>query len=103
MGANAASAVSINVKPSSSPIKLEPHVQAQISPKVKFPSTPARHDEANDLDSVGDTFGVDLQAEKRTLLASTKMTTNLDQIKACKDEKFLNILVLHKKFVDIGK
>lgn len=34
--------------------------------------------------------------------ASNKISTNLDQIKACKDEKFLNILVLHKKFVDLG-
>lgn len=62
----------------------------------------ARLGDDADNDATAETFGIDLQAEKRSLIASTKISTNLDQIK-CKDEKFLNIVVLHKKFVDIGK
>jgi len=55
--------------------------------------------------------GIDLAAEKKLLSASTgagsasstaKMTS-LDQIRALKDEKFLNIVILHKKFVECAK
>ena len=48
-------------------------------------------------------IGIDLEKEKKLLNASTNKVSNLDQIKACKDEKFLNIVILHKKFVDIGE
>jgi hypothetical protein len=58
----------------------------------------------NDITDVADLIGIDLAAEKKTLLASsTGKSSSLDQIRACKDEKFLNIMILHKKFVDIGK
>lgn len=58
----------------------------------------------SDITDVADLIGVDLAAEKKTLLASsTGKSSSLDQIRACKDEKFLNIMILHKKFVDIGK
>merc|ERR1712150_37451 len=54
--------------------------------------------------------GIDLAAEKKLLkegVSNTTTTVNkmtsLDQIRQCKDEKFLNILILHKKFVDCAK
>ncbi len=51
---------------------------------------------------------VDLPAEKKLLNASTTTSstakmTSLDQIRSLKDEKFLNIMILHKKFVECAK
>ena len=61
-----------------------------------------RIDDDDDLISdVTAMVGIDLAAEKKSLLDTAKSST-LDQIRTCKDEKFLNINVLHKKFEDIG-
>jgi hypothetical protein len=109
-----------------SPIKIEPsttthgsHVSGYQQNKIDgktIVKTETDHQQTkragmqaidNEYESeMGDLIGVDLAAEKKTLLASStsgKVATNLDQIRACKDEKFLNIMILHKKFVDIGK
>ena len=66
--------------------------------------THANKAESNDYDdNFNDTMiGIDLAAEKKLLNASAAKMSSLDQIRACKDEKFLNIVILHKKFVDIG-
>lgn len=104
----------------SSPIKTEPHhlIQQMQAVTPQSPKTVSKiikveeHVKSSLVQQVGDIdesemnemnalLGVDLAAEKKSLLAPTKMT-NLDQIRACKDEKFLNIMILHKKFVDIG-
>lgn len=53
--------------------------------------------------------GIDLAAEKKLLKessqgpsAASKMTS-LDSIRTLKDEKFLNLVILHKKFVESAK
>ena len=71
---------------------------------IKNNNTVTRIDNDDD-DPIGDVttmVGIDLEAEKKTLLGSTK-SAYLEQIRSCKDEKFLNINVLHKKFEEIGK
>jgi hypothetical protein len=60
----------------------------------------------DDDDLIGDVttmVGIDLEAEKKSLLGVATKSANLEQIRSCKDEKFLNINVLHKKFEEIGK
>jgi hypothetical protein len=60
----------------------------------------------DDDDPIGDVttmVGIDLEAEKKSLLGVTTKSANLELIRSCKDEKFLNINVLHKKFEEIGK
>ncbi len=52
--------------------------------------------------------GIDLAAEKKLLKESSQVSganrmTSLDSIRTLKDEKFLNIVVLHKKFVESAK
>lgn len=70
---------------------------------------PAPSEYDSELNEVISMVGIDLAAEKKLLSASstaatgTNKMTNLDQIRACKDEKFLNIVILHKKFVDCAK
>ena len=117
----------------SSPIKIEPHSsyaqqagasaqQMQLTPaspakppaklviksedvhKKHSAMPPANENEyETDLTDITELIGIDLAAEKKTLLDTTTKMTSLDQIRGCKDEKFLNIMVLHKKFVDIAK
>lgn len=95
-----------SIKQTSSPIKLEPQppasAQQQPSPKLKF----APESGGVDHEMGGDSL-VDLQADKKSQAAAAtsapKVATNLDQIKLVKDEKFLNVIVLHKKFVELSK
>lgn len=79
-----------------SPAKLVPKVikVEEIHPKIKTESD----DESTSM------FGVDLEAEKKTLMGSSTVGrgNNLEQIRVFKEEKFLNIMILHKKFVEIG-
>ena len=79
--------------------------QQQLKQKMQAQAASSAVDNEFENDEVTDLIGIDLAAEKKTLLAATTSSkaTNLDQIRACKDEKFLNIMILHKKFMDIGK
>lgn len=103
-----------SLSPSSSPLVMSSQQQTTMNSSaassnhvgsVKAAATPAQAN-ADDFDNndFNDTMiGIDLEKEKKLLAASTTKMSNLDQIRACKDEKFLNIVILHKKFVDIGK
>lgn len=103
----------------SSPVKTEPHHylhqqmhQTPQSPKcapkiVKMEEQAQKagneNEYDNELSDVTAMFGVDLAAEKKSLIATnaSKMS-NLDQMRGCKEEKFLNIMILQKKFAEIG-
>lgn len=90
-------------------IKTE-EVVTSLSPNVPSPSVqsvkPQPNEYESDFNDAISMVGIDLVAEKKLLSASNSTTTskmtNLDQIK-CKDEKFLNNLILHKKFLESGK
>ena len=98
-----------SIKQTSSPIKLEPQppasAQQQPSPKLKF-APESGGGSGVDHEMGGDSL-VDLQADKKSQAAAAtsapKVATNLDQIKLVKEEKFLNVIVLHKKFVELSK
>ncbi|RNA38099.1 transcription initiation factor TFIID subunit, partial [Brachionus plicatilis] len=95
----------------SSPIKIEQHHLGQQTPQspakliskvVKMEEIQPKIKTESDDDS-SSMFGVDLEAEKKSLMGSGGAGRAIDQIRVFKEEKFLNIMILHKKFVEIAK
>ena len=97
----------------SSPIKIEQHhlvhtapqSPAKLGPKIiKMEDIQTKIKMESD-DESSSMFGVDLEAEKKSLMGSAIVGrgNNLEQIRVFKEEKFLNIMILHKKFVEIGR
>lgn len=95
----------------SSPIKIEQHHLGQQTPQspakliskvVKMEEIQPKIKTESDDDS-SSMFGVDLEAEKKSLMGSGGAGRAIDQIRVFKEEKFLNIMILHKKFVEIGE
>lgn len=106
--AGAASAQQMQLTPASPakpPAKIVIKTEDGHKKHSAMPSTALANENEyeTDLTDITELIGIDLAAEKKTLLDTTTKMTSLDQIRGCKDEKFLNIMVLHKKFVDIAK